>query len=59
MGQGFAYEGQVLCEDCYRITVERKMHKEEIPPREEVEGNFCQKCGAPLTDIAEQAGTAL
>jgi len=54
MGQGFLYENKILCEDCYQDTVDRKMHKEEIPERKEMEGDKCSRCGAPLTDIKEQ-----
>jgi hypothetical protein len=33
MGQGFLYENKILCENCYQDTLDRKIHKEEIPEK--------------------------
>jgi hypothetical protein len=51
MPQGFAYKGKILCADCYeRETDVDRIEGEEIPPRQVLEADKCQKCNGPLEE---------
>ncbi len=54
MGQGFFFNGKVLCEECFLKAEDWEVFEgREAPQRKELEANDCQQCGIPLPDIAQ------
>ncbi len=54
MGQGFLFKEKVLCGDCFKEAEDWEAFEgHEAPQRNEVEGDYCAKCGTPLSDIAQ------
>jgi hypothetical protein len=56
MGQGFVFKGKIVCGDCYEKLADYEIHHErerELPPKQLVEGDNCQRCGAPLAETQE------